>query len=72
MPEVNKHCENCMWWSHTYDDGLEHWGTCENLFVFEKIKVVQDVDNTEEPTIFTEAMFGCINFSVGDFLVEIK
>lgn len=61
MPEP-KNCETCTWWSFVFKDGNKEFGTCSNLFVEERLRVTQDYDSNEndDPTIFTEAMFGCV------------
>lgn len=57
-------CQYCCWWSFTYKDGRSDFGTCENVFVPERVRVSQDFNAAEndEPVIFTESTFGCVYF----------
>lgn len=71
-----KNCETCTWWSFVFKDGHKEFGTCENIFVQESLRVTEDYDSCEndDPTIFTEALFGCMFQEVDGekLLTEIK
>lgn len=63
MAKVDNFCSSCTWWSPTYDNDDMKFGTCENIATQERVRLSQDynsIDNDDDPTIFTEANFGCI------------
>jgi hypothetical protein len=61
---MSNFCQTCEHWELTYPNGERKFGTCNNVFVPELLKISQDFDTAEidEPTIFTEACFGCIYY----------
>lgn len=62
MPVKDNFCKSCLWWSYTFTNGGNKFGTCENVFVTERLRVTEDYDSIEndDPTIFTDSNFGCV------------
>lgn len=70
---MTKFCEDCEWWEFTYQNADKKFGKCSNLFVEENVRVIQDEENIDDPTVLTEATFGCIYWEKGDkAVVKIK
>ena len=68
MAKPTGYCEDCIYWTHVYDNADNKWGTCGNEWVEEKVKVTEEFEPVIDDMkgIFTERLFGCMYFEQGD------
>jgi hypothetical protein len=61
---MSNFCQTCQHWNYTYPNGTMKFGTCQNDFATDKIRLSQDYDTVEvdDPVIYTESCFGCIYY----------
>ena len=74
MAKPTGYCEDCIYWKHVYDNADDKWGTCDNDWVEEKVKVTEEFEPVidDMKTVFTERLFGCMYFEQADKNVVFK
>lgn len=74
MANKTGYCEDCEHWKHVYDTSDDKWGTCDNDWVDQKVKVSEEFDPVIDDlkVVFTESLFGCMYFEATDRNVVLR